>query len=209
MQWLPRTLGRLALVAVALAASHAHATSMRAQNVIDLVELSERIMVGTVVDLRDGIDDRGLPFTEVTVEVSDSIRGANGSTYTFRQFGLLEPRTMPDGTQNLSVSPDGWPRFRADEEVMLFMYRPASSTGLQTTVGLLQGKFTVTDGTVVNALGNANVFHDVRIDTSRLTSKEQALVRQPDTMPVDAFVGLVRRAVEERWVEEGVIVREH
>lgn len=96
----------LALLFIPLVAT---ATSMRPQNVVDLVELSERIIVGNVVDLRDGFDAQGVPYTEITLRVTDSIRGANGSTYTFRQFGLLEPRTLPDGRMSLAVSPDGWP----------------------------------------------------------------------------------------------------
>jgi len=183
----------------------AFATSMRAQNVVDLVELSDRIMVGHVIDLHDGFDAQGMPYTEVTLNVTDSIRGANGTTYTFRQFGLIEPRQMADGRMNLSVSPDGWPRFIRDEEVMVFLYRPASETGLQTTVGLLQGKFSIVGDEMVNDLGNQNVFHKVNIDTGLLNPQEQLLMRDPSTMKADAFVNMVRRAVENRWVEKGVM----
>jgi hypothetical protein len=192
----------LVLLAIPLAAS---ATSMRAQNIVDLVDLSERIMVGRVIDLRDGFDGRGMPYTEVTLEVTDSIRGANGATYTFRQFGLLEPKDLGDGRTSLAVSPDGWPRFRQDEDVMVFMYRPASQTGLQTTVGLLQGKFSIVDGKVVNGVDNLNVFHEVAVDESRLDPRERRLMADPGAMPADAFVGLVRRAVENRWTETGVM----
>ena len=195
----------LVLLAIPLAAS---ATSMRAQNIVDLVDLSERIMVGTVIDLRDGFDGRGVPYTEVTLQVSDSIRGNNGATYTFRQFGLLEPKALDDGRTSLAVSPDGWPRFRADEDVMVFMYKPASQTGLQTTVGLLQGKFSIVDGKVVNGVDNLNVFHQVAVDDSRLDPRDRKLMEDPGAMPADAFVGLVRRAVENRWTETGVMTHE-
>lgn len=160
----------LALLAIPLAAS---ATSMRAQNIVDLVDLSDRIMVGRVIDLRDGFDAQGVPYTEVTISVAESIRGNNGTTYTFRQFGLIEPKTLADGRTSLAVSPDGWPRFRADEDVMVFMYKPASATGLQTTVGLLQGKFSIVDGKVVNGVDNLNVFHQVAVDDSRLDARDR------------------------------------
>ena len=182
------------------------ATTMLPQNVVDLIDHSERILVGEVVSLHDGFDRNGLPYTEVSIRVDESIRGANGGTYTFRQFGLLEPRREADGTTNLMVSPQGWPTFRAAEQVMVFLYRPAPESGLQTTVGLLQGKFSIENGTITNAIGNVNVFHDVEFAGSVLSSEEQRLVRSPRAMPAESFVSMVRRAVEERWVESGRMI---
>lgn len=199
----------LAFVGVHASVPTARATSMLPQNVVDLVALSERIMVGEVVTLTDGFDARGIPFTEVTLRVDDSIRGDNGSEYTFRQFGLLEPRDLGDGRTNLMVSPDGWPRFRQDEQVMVFLYQPASETGLQTTVGLLQGKFSIVKGQIVNAIGNQNVFHKVQIDASMLSATEERLTRaheNHDGMDAQAFVGLVKRAVAEEWVQRGRMI---
>lgn len=196
--------GLLVLVLLALPLG-AQATTMKAQNVVDLVDLSERIMVGDVINLTDGFDGRGVPFTEVTIRVTDSIRGANGGTYTFRQFGLIEPRQMADGTTALSVSPDGWPRFRQNEEVMVFLYQPASETGLQTTVGLLQGKFTKVGDEFINDLDNQNVFYNVNIDPGQLNSDDRKLMNNPESMKADAFVNMVRRAVDQRWVETGVM----
>jgi hypothetical protein len=88
---------------------------------------------------------------------------------------------------------------------MVFMYKPASATGLQTTVGLLQGKFSIVDGKVVNGVDNLNVFHQVAVDDSRLDPRDRKLMEDPGAMPADAFVGLVRRAVENRWTETGVM----
>ena len=202
---IPRLIpGLLVLVLLALPLS-AQATSMKAQNVVDLVDLSERIMVGDVIDLTDGFDAQGVPYTEVTIRVTDSLRGANGSTYIFRQFGLIEPRQMPDGQMNLSVSPDGWPRFKQDEEVMVFLYQPGSDTGLQTTVGLLQGKFSKVGDEFVNDVGNQNVFYNVNIDAGQLNPDDRKLMNNPETMKADAFVSMVRRAVDQRWVETGVM----
>lgn len=179
---------------------------MLPQNVVDLVSHSERILVGEVVGLTDGFDAQGVPYTEVTLRVEDSIRGDNGSTYTFRQFGLLAPRDLGDGRTNLMVSPDGWPRFRADENVMVFLYQPAQMTGLQTTVGLMQGKFSIVDGQMINEVGNANVFHKVNIDESLLSASEARLVREHHELDAQTFVGLVKRAVQEQWVERGRMI---
>lgn len=88
---------------------------------------------------------------------------------------------------------------------MVFLYQPASVTGLQTTVGLLQGKFSRVGDEFVNGVDNINVFHDVTIDPGQLSSQEEQLLRNPSAMKADAFVGMVRRAVEDRWIETGVM----
>jgi len=196
-----------AVVLVALSAPPAHSTSMLPQNMVDLVSLSERILVGEVISLTDGIGADNLPYTEVTLRVDDALLGDQAGTYTFRQFGLLEPRDMPNGKVNLMVSPQGWPTFRAGEEVMVFLYKPGEISGLRTTVGLFQGKFEIRDdGQIVNAIDNQNVFHNVRFDESALTATERQLVQQRGALPADEFLSLVRKAVTENWVEQGRMI---
>jgi hypothetical protein len=106
--------GLLLACALALWSPAAQATSMTRQNLADLIGLSELILVGQVTALTDGFE-AGVPFTEVTVAVHESIRGETGPTYSFRQFGLLAPRDLGDGRRYLGVSPDGWPRFQVGE----------------------------------------------------------------------------------------------
>lgn len=195
-----------AVVLVALSAPPAHSTSMLPQNMVDLVSLSERILVGEVVSLTDGIGADNLPYTEVTLRVDDAILGDQAGTYTFRQFGLLEPREMPNGKTNLMVSPQGWPRFQRGEEVMVFLYQAGEISGLRTTVGLFQGKFGIRDGQLVNEIGNQNLFHNVRFDESALTPTERQLVQQRGELPADEFISLVRKAVTENWVGQGRMI---
>jgi hypothetical protein len=186
----------VSVIVATLAPPPASSTSMLPQN--------------EVVGLNDGIDGQNLPYTEVTVRVSDSILGDTGSTLTFRQFGLLEPREMPNGITNLQVSPAGWPRFQQGEQVMLFLYKEAELTGLQTTVGLFQGKFTIADGQIVNEIRNMNLFHDVQFDTASLTGRERRLVSQRSgALPAGEFIELVRKAVSEHWVEQGRMIHAH
>ena len=205
---------RRIVIAVALvsalvgSAPDAHATTMLPQNLADLVSLSQDILVGEVIALGDGFDDRGVPYTEVTLRVDESLQGTTASTYTFRQFGLMEPRQMPDGSTYLGVSPEGWPRFRQDERVMLFLHEGSRQTGLRTTVGLLQGKFTIVDDTIRNGAGNANVFHELHIDTSTLSVEQFEAVQDPQRMSARAFIDLVREAVDGRWVEQGRLQHE-
>ena len=86
----PMRIGALALCGL-LACGAAEATVQpRETNIVELVGKSELILRGTVKSVSDGIDARGLPYTEVTLHVDEAIRGPVGSEYTFRQFGLLE-----------------------------------------------------------------------------------------------------------------------
>lgn len=92
-----------------LASAYAGATMQRHEStIVDLVGKSELILRGTIASVTDGIDANGLPYTQVTVHVADAIRGNVGSEYTFRQFGLLKPRSMGNGLVNLMVTPTGW-----------------------------------------------------------------------------------------------------
>ena len=194
----------LALFVVMVAVGPAWSSSVLPRNVVHLVELADRILVGEVVSVTDGFGAENLPYTEVSVRVDDSIRGRNGSTYTFRQYGLTAPREMPNGLTYYGVSPEGWPRFDAGQEVMLFLYKESVQTGLQTTVGLFQGKFDIQDGKIVNGSQNLGLFQDVSIDASILNAGERRLLdRSAGAFDADSFISLVRRAVDERWVEEG------
>jgi hypothetical protein len=179
-------------------------TSRREINVVDLVANSELILRGTVTDVTDGIDNRGIPYTEVTLHVADAIRGQVSGDYTFRQFGLLKPRDMGNGMTNLMVTPAGWATYTKGEEAILFLNKKAAWTGLQTTVGLGQGKFKVAMAGAVNQSNNAGLFRNVAIDPSMLGTKEQrAMLTQQGPVNVNAFVSLVKQAVNGQWIETG------
>jgi hypothetical protein len=194
----------LALAAVALAGTRAMAMSLVEQNVIDLLRASDAIAVGTVEKLTDGFDDRGIPYTEVTLKVSESIRGALPVTYTFRQFGLMTARPSEDGKRIMMPAPEGFPRYASGEHVLLFLYPQAKRTGLRTTAGLLQGKFTLGPGFAVNGMGNAGLFRNVGLDQRVLAdSDKRLLATQSGPLNPDALLSFVRRAVNGRWVETG------
>lgn len=187
------------------AGTQANATSLpREVNVVDLVAKSELILRGTVTSITDGVDSRGIPYTEVTLHVSDAIRGQVSGDYTFRQFGLLKPRDMGNGLTNLVVTPAGWATYTKGEEAILFLNKPAAWTGLQTTVGLGQGMFKVSMAGAVNQANNAGLFKNVSIDPSMLQTNEQrALLTLHGPVNVNAFVSLVKHAVDGQWVETG------
>jgi hypothetical protein len=179
-------------------------TSRREVNVVDLVANSELILRGTVTNITDGIDERGIPYTEVTLHVEEALRGQVAGNYTFRQFGLLKPRDMGNGKVNLMITPAGWATYTKGEEAILFLNKKAAWTGLQTTVGLGQGKFNLSMAGATNQSNNAGLFKNVLIDQSLLgTNEKRAMLTEKGAVNANAFIGLVKQAVDGRWVENG------
>jgi hypothetical protein len=195
----------LAAFCLVLVGTRAFATvQQRESNIVELVGKSDLILRGTVKSVADGIDSSGFPYTQVTVHVAEAIRGDVGKEYTFRQFGLLKPRSMGNGMVNLMVTPAGWTTYAQGEEAILFLNRPARVTGLQTTVGLAHGKFKVSAAGASNDANNSGLFARVRVEPSLLSGSDRELMRT-NKRPVNtkAFVSLVRKAVKGRWIEQG------
>ena len=190
---------------LALAGSAVHAATLTKQNLTQLIAESESIICGTVDRVTDGINENGIPYTEVTIAVSDAAKGSirAGSTYRFRQFGLQRPRKLPRGRLWLAVAPDGFPRWAVGEQVVAFMYEPASRTGFQTTAGLAQGKLLMLEGRVLNEFNNEGLFAGVRIREGLLTENERAMMSSAGAVDAATFIGLVGRAVNENWIETG------
>ena len=198
----------VSMALLALSVNVAQANSMKKQNLVELMNAADSIVVGTVAKKTDGFQ-QGLPYTEITLNVGQSVKGDHGSTYTFRQFGLIEPRSMGNGKVNLMVTPAGWPTYTEGERVMLFLYTPASETGFQTTAGLTQGKFSIRGDRIANGSGNESLFAGVQINR-KLSPEFQDLVNQPSgSYAAEDFLSLVRTAVEENWIENGVMTDEN
>lgn len=201
--------GGLVVLFLALFSSVTQAASTMQSNLVDLIQHANRIVVGTVESTTDGFDKNNVPYTEITLRVSDSIRGEKAETMTFRQFGLLEPREI-NGRTYLGTSPDGWPKWNERERVMIFLGPPARLTGLQTTIGLQQGKMRMMNGQLSNASRNAGLFDNMAVEARGLSKEQQAML-STDGVAVDAnlFISLVRRAVDEDWVQKGVMHHEN
>ena len=137
--------------------------------------------------------------------MAQNIKGDHGSTYSFRQFGLIAPKKTGDGRVNLMVTPAGWPTYNVGEQVMLFLHKPASETGFRTTAGLTQGKFTIRGSEIVNGTNNDALFDRVKIQRG-LDKTHADLVNQPGgAYAAEAFFSLLRTAIEENWIEDGVM----
>src|SRR5689334_10541099 len=105
------------------ALTSANATTIKRQaSIVNLLRNSELIIHGRVTNVTDGIDQRGIPYTQVTIRVAESIKGLVSGDYTFRQFGLLKPRKIGNGLTNLMVTPAAWATFTKGEDTILFLH---------------------------------------------------------------------------------------
>jgi hypothetical protein len=191
----------LALSVLALAGGEARAMTAASLNLVDLLRNSTSILKGTVTGVTDGVDIAGLPYTEITVEISRTLRGTEQGTYTFRQFGLLNPRLSADGTKKM-LPPTGFPKYADGDEVLLFLSRPATLTGLRTTMGLGAGRFSFGPGRIENDLANVGLFRNLSLDAGLSTSNDvRMLETEIGAVNPDSFQSFVERAITERWVE--------
>ncbi|MBN8507742.1 MAG: hypothetical protein J0L57_03940 [Burkholderiales bacterium] len=196
-----------AFALAALGAAPAAAVQLQPAHLGKLIGSSDLIVAGTVKSVTDG-HDRGLPYTEVTISVASTAKKklAARSDFKFRQYGLLAPRKLADGSSFLGAAPDGFPHWAQGEQVIAFLYKPASRTGLRTTVGLAQGKFTTLGGRTANEFGNRGLFANLQVSPGLLTPEESAMVRQPaGDVDATALLRLVNRAVAGQWVERGMM----
>jgi len=183
------------------------AAKLKPQNLTQLIASSDSIVAGTVTNVTDGTDARGIPYTEITIAVGRSAKGKNaaGEEFTFRQFGLLKPRTLENGHKLLAVTPAGFARGEQGEYVVAFMYKPASLTGLQTTAGMAQGKFNVINGRAANQFDNQRLFEGVEIDENLLNQAEKDMLASRGAVDANVLTGLVTRAVAEGWIAQGAM----
>lgn len=201
------TMAIVALTTLLLLVPGAQAMKLKNQNLTQLISDSNSIVFGTVTEVSDGFDARGVPYTEVTIAVGSAAMGnlAESADYTFRQFGLLKPRNMGNGKIYLGVTPEGFPEWREGETVVAFLREPASITGLQTTAGMGQGKLVLRDGELVNEYNNVGMFDGMQIDSNLLSDEQQSMIVNPGSIDAGAFLDLVSRAVKEQWIEKGVM----
>jgi len=211
------TLGlAVAMLSLAIAPA-ATAAKLVNRNLTQLIADSETIIAGTVTAVTDGIDQNGVPFTEVTIAVASAAKGAikgaarraprgtadEAPAYTFRQFGLLEPRVMDNGRTFLGVTPEGFARWHEGETVIAFLHKPASMTGLQTTAGLAQGKLVLRNGRYANEFNNRGLFDGVEINRGLMTPAQQNMLLNPGPADAGALMELIERAVADNWIERG------
>jgi hypothetical protein len=124
----------LALLLAGLATRPAGATQMRHLDTRALVRGSDDIVVGTVEGVRSYWDAAHRHIlTDVTVRVSETLKGAGGATLTLTQVG--------GEVDGMRYDIEGSPRFAPGEEALLFVWR--DTRGRAQVNGLAQGKFDI------------------------------------------------------------------
>lgn len=182
------------------------AASTTGQNLADLILQSERILMGTVEDLSDGFTDRGVPYTEINLSVTESLKGGETSRYVFRQFGLLDPSHADLSIGYPGIQPQGFVHWESGESVLVFLHQPARLSGLQTTVGLSQGKLNQVDNRFESKDGLSHLFDSLVIEAGDLTPDQVDMLNGNGlVVHADSLLALVRRAVDENWVEKGLM----
>ncbi|MDM4765491.1 hypothetical protein [Pelomonas sp. SE-A7] len=199
--------GAAAAIAGVGLTGQAQATQIKPHNLTRLINDADTIVGGKVIRVTDGMQGK-LPYTEVTISVATSAKKklVTRSEYTFRQFGLQKARKMPDGRFFLGLAPEGMAKWKKDEQVLAFLYKPAARTGLRTTVGLGMGKFLTMGDRMANAFNNRGLFQDVRINPGLLNAAEQdMLAKNGGDVDSNVLIGLVNKAVAGQWIQKGLM----
>jgi len=182
-----------------LAAPPAGATSLgEPMNLATLVAKAPVIVTGTVSGVTTG-KTGNLPYVQIQILVEDGIRGAAaGSTLTFRQLNLPAPQPAEDGRVYVGALP-GMPQFAVAERVLLFLGN-GNAQGFATTVGLVQGKFSLSGGNLQNDMQNRGLFRNLGTAGRVLTTPEKAmLATAKGVVSADTFVTFLERGVAGNW----------
>lgn len=150
-----------------LAAGSSWAVTLVRMNLEDLCLRADRIFSGEVIGVTSGTLEAGggeLPFTEYTLAVDDAFKG---------EFPELEGKRIARITMLGKFRPverdgqvrfhplQGLPTLAVGERYLIFQSRPGA-LGLSSTIGLGQGKFSITgkgdEARAVNEFGNAGLF---------------------------------------------------
>lgn len=138
------TLMAAAILAVCLPLSAATVVQL---NLEQMVDRSDKIFRGTVLDAREGTVDAGggkLPVVTYRLRVDEEFKGTFQEVKgvriaEIRMLGKLKPAASSAGA--VAVSPlSDLPRLRVGQDYLLLI-TPESAIGLSNTVGLGQGRF--------------------------------------------------------------------
>jgi hypothetical protein len=180
----------LALLLAGLVAPPAGATQMRHLDTRGLVRGSNDIVIGTVESTRSYWDPAHTHIlTDVTVRVSESLKGAAATTLTLTQIG--------GEVDGLRYDIEGSPRFSAGEEALLFVWRDAR--GRAQVNALAQGKFDIRRDP---ATGVARVQRSLPGFGVR-DVRTLALVPAGETAPGSLLLDDIRREIQRALAEAG------
>src|SRR5262245_45269813 len=171
---------------LAVAVLPAHATVLRHSDLHELVSGSSDIVVGQVESVAPRWNASGTKIvTEVTVRVSESLKGGNTERITLTQLG---------GTVgNARYTVPGSPVFSPGEQALLFVWRDAQ--GRAQVNGLGQGKFDI----AVDPASGARTVQ--RVSGLAVSDVRTLSMVKPGEMtpriPLDTMLREIRRQLEE------------
>lgn len=120
------------------------ATTVERLSLEDLVRKAQRIVVGKVTGQRTHwSDDRRLILTTYTIEIQESMKG--------RPSYSTELTTIGGKIGDLQLHVPGMAAFEKGEDAVVFIEDVGR---VSTVVGLAQGKFSITNGEVSNAVAD-------------------------------------------------------
>ena len=165
----------IAMIAAALIAGSASATTVIKMELPQLVQESDTIVQGRVGQVYSQWDAaKKVIFTYVFVNVEDAVKGDRRSAVTIRQLG----GTI--GGMNMSVV--GMPKFTQDDDVLLFLN--SNNDGTYDVVGLGQGKYMVANSVAVSNVSGVDL-----VDRQLHGIASGTLV---DREPLDSFKAKIR-----------------
>jgi hypothetical protein len=178
---------RHAFVLLALFAVPAAATQVQHLDTRDLTQTSSDIVVGRVQDVKPHWNaDHTKIFTDVTVQVSQTLKGVSTPAVTLTQLG----GTVGD----LRYEVEGCPAFAPGEEALLFLWR--DSKGRAQLNGLGQGKFEITRDAKTGARMVQRRVEGLAIgDTKRLGAV--ATGRPAPPLPLDDLITEIKATLAE------------
>jgi len=183
----PRIFALAAALALALASPAADASQVLHQTLRELTLGSSDIVVGRVESTSARWNEAHTRIlTDVTVRVSESLKGAGGGVLTLTQLG--------GDLDGFRLSVPGSPLFRPGEDALLFLWRDPQ--GRAQVNGLGQGKFDITTDRVTGARTLQRGLPGLRVREARSLS----LVKEGEPaprLPLDDMLGEIRAILAE------------
>jgi hypothetical protein len=186
-----RTARFLALCIMLLLAPMGESATYRRVSLDCLIKSSDYVVYGRVLQSRFLSDAvTGVIWTQTDIRVLDGLKGQPGPSVT-----ITEPGGVRDGIAELYP---GLPRFRPDEELVLFLYR-TSQNRLRVT-GAMQGFYYVrsdaqTGERWAQAVGSRT---EVVYDEEGFASGRQAMARFNGKEKLSCFLHDIRQKVATR-----------
>ncbi len=182
------------MAAVAALCTFANGTQVRLLNLVEMVELADRIFWGDCLKVeKKALEGSGFTAVEYTFQVRQGLKGvASGETVVFRQV---------QSAAGSAFKVPGLPHFQQGEDALVFLHGD-SRIGLTSPVGLTQGVFRVEESengelTVQNSLSNSNLNHDLapqQVRAAGFTKQEADFLAGGAAIPLESFKAMVSRA---------------